>query len=637
MWDRKKFKAFDLETTGVLPEYALQPWRVPQGKAWVTSWATADCIGGEMQFEGDHWDGRTPLDITKRLRPILEHCAANDITIVGWNIAFDVAWLIAYGLEDVVTKVRFLDGMLLWRHLDIEPEYEMARHKKRSYSLKPAVAQYYPAYANYEAEIDYHSTDLEAIKKLYQYNIYDVAFTYGLSRQFYEELAKEPQRLAAAIIESDSIHHVADATVRGMVIDQQAGKSLSEGLIKQAADAIATLAPHGVTEKIARSPTQLAVLLFDTWGLPVLKENTGQKTGKVSRATDKEVLHELSLMDDRAKVLRSYREALNNKTKFADAPLASAAYNEDGKSHPTARIFGTYSGRMTYDSKQGKGKNGERQTGFAIHQEKRGKDFRNIVAAPEGYTLCEFDAAGQEFRWMAIASGDTTMLHLCEPGEDPHGFMGSQIVGRDYREMVAAVKSGDKTAKDGRQLGKVANLSLQYRTSPAKLRVVARVQYSLPMELPEAKQIHRTYLQSYPGVPQYWRNQINECSQRGYAETFAGRRVQLRDSFYGPKAWSLESTSINYRIQGTGADQKYLALCVLRPYMVRHGIYFGWELHDGIYLYIPDTKVAQCVPEIKQILGSLPYKQAWNFVPPVPLPWDAKTGKRWGDLKDWED
>jgi DNA polymerase I-like protein with 3'-5' exonuclease and polymerase domains len=81
------------------------------------------------------------------------------------------------------------------------------------------------------------------------------------------------------------------------------------------------LAPHGVTEKIVRSPMQLGKLLFDDWKLPVLKENTGAKTGKVSRATDKEVLHELAFIDPRAKELRAYREALNNETKFAETPL----------------------------------------------------------------------------------------------------------------------------------------------------------------------------------------------------------------------------------------------------------------------------------------------------------------------------
>jgi hypothetical protein len=32
--------------------------------------------------------------------------------------------------------------------------------------------------------------------------------------------------------------------------------------------------------------------MFDQWGLQVLKENTGKKTGKISRSTDQETLNE---------------------------------------------------------------------------------------------------------------------------------------------------------------------------------------------------------------------------------------------------------------------------------------------------------------------------------------------------------
>ena len=97
------------------------------------------------------------------------------------------------------------------------------------------------------------------------------------------------------------------------------------------------------------------------------------------------------------------------------------------------------------------------------------------------------------------------------------------------------------------------------------------------------------------------------------------------------------STSINYRIQGTGADQKYLALAVLKPYLNRIGAYFAWDLHDGIYLYVPDDKVKQAAHDIRYLLANLPYERAWGFSPPIDLPWDCKFGKSWGALKEWKD
>lgn len=637
MWDDSKYIAFDFETSGTLPEYALQPWRVAQGKAWVTSLATARKIPDNLVIDGGLLVGRTYEQIQAMVRDFLNYAVEHGLTVVGWNTAFDISWCLAYGCEDLVDRVKWLDGMLLWKHLTVEPEYEMTRGQKKSYRLKLAVTEFLPKFAGYEEDIDFHAVDAVSLLRLQAYNERDTMFTLRLARQFYNELAaSSPQRLRAALIEADSLPLVAKANLMGMLVDTEAATALGNKLVQVADDMLARLAPFGVTEKVVRSPKQLSKLLFEDWGLPVLKQNTSKLTGNTTDSTDKEVLHELSFIDPRAAQIRAYREALGNKTKFVDAPLDSVTYNEDGRTHPGATVFAAYSGRMSYSSKQGRNKD-ERQTGFALHQEKRGKDFRAIILAPPGHTLMEFDAAGQEFRWMAIASEDETMLALCLPGEDPHGFMGAQINSMDYRTLVAQVRAGDKAAKDARQLGKVANLSLQYRTSAKKLRVVARVQYNIPMELPEAETIHSTYQQSYRNVPLFWRRQIELTKRLGYVETYGGRRVQVVGNWRGTQGWSMESTSINYRIQGTGADQKYLALSVLRPYITRIGAVFAWELHDGIYLYVPDAMVKRAAVEIPYLLANLPYKKAWGFTPPIPLPWDCKAGRSWGELKEWED
>lgn len=201
--------------------------------------------------------------------------------------------------------------------------------------------------------------------------------------------------------------------------------------------------------------------------------------------------------------------------------------------------------------------------------------------------------------------------------------------------MLQDIEDKNPAAKDRRQLGKVANLSLQYRTSARKLRTVARVQYGLPMNLDQATLIRRTYLQSYRMVPVYWENQINLTTRDGYVETFAGRRVQVEGD-WKKDGWSMGSTAINYRIQGTGADQKYLALKVLKPLLTAIGAYFAWDLHDGIYLYVPDDQVEGAAYAIKSRLDSLPYKDAWDFTPPIKLPWDCKVGPSWGDLKEYK-
>lgn len=625
MIDWTKVTAFDFETSGTLPEYALQPWRVKTGDAWITSLATIRPAGSSYVKGGSLSPSK------EHLTELLTQAQATGGYIVGWNTVFDISWLLAMGLRDDVFKCKWLDGMLLWRHLEIEPEYDTVKGKKRSFGLKSAVAEFIPQHAGYEANVDFHATDADSLAALHEYNVQDTLFTFLIARGLFAQLS--PRQQNAALIEAEILPFLAEANLEGMLVDTLAANELATNLENIAHARLEELTPHGVTESVVRSPKQLAALMFGDGGGWQLTPH--KQTASGANATDKEALHELALVDPRARLLREYREALNNRKKFADTPLESVAYNGDHRTHPSAIPFGTYSGRVTYSSSQGANK-AKRQTGFALHQEKRGAEYRAILIPPPGYTLVEFDAAGQEYRWMAIASKDPTMLSLCQAGQDPHSFMGAAIAEVDYHELVGSVRSGDKVAKERRQLGKVANLSLQYRTSAPKLRTVARVQYGLPMELPEAQKIHRTYLSTYEKVPHYWATAIVRAQKNGYVETFAGRRVSLTDKWNGPLAWSMESTAINYRIQGTGADQKYLALKVIKDYLNYVGGRFAWDLHDGIYLYIPDEVAMEAARTIKDLLDNLPYAEAWGFTPPIPLPWDCKMGGSWGDLREVE-
>ena len=619
-----KIAAFDVETSGELPEYALQPWRVRQGKAWLTSLAWVWRQDGETMHDG----GLSPdLGMIRRM---LTWAQETDHFLVGWNVLFDIAWLYAYTDDEItklLDKVRFLDAMLLWRHSDIEPEYE---HKQqRSYSLKAAVPLFFPKHAGYEAEIDYHGTDPVKLQQLHEYNIKDCFFTLRLAKKFWEELNHSQQTVA--MTEAASFKMVARANLEGLTVDTVEARNLSTCLKQTAATKLASLAPHGITEKIVRSPKQLGNVLFDQWKLPVL-----DFTATGARATDKAVLHKLSLRDPRVKEIRAYREALNNNTKFAEAPLESVAYNQDGCAHPQARVFGTYSGRMTFSSKQGRGK-AERQIGFALHQMKRDPLFRRIIVAPPGFTLMEFDAAGQEYRWMAILSNDQTMLKLCQPGEDPHAYMASRIDRTlSYKRIMQEAKVAGSPEANARQCGKVVNLSSQYRVGYKKLQQIAEVAHGISLSLEEAQRIQKIYLNTYPGVKRYWDQQVRSAQANGFVKTIPGRRVRIVGQWGGEMSWQMEGTAINYPIQGTGAEQKYLALRYVRAYLNEIGARFAWDLHDGLYFYVPTPKVYDAAHHIKDELDTLPYEAMWGFKPPIPMPWDCKTGPSWGDLKPFE-
>lgn len=250
---------------------------------------------------------------------------------------------------------------------------------------------------------------------------------------------------------------------------------------------------------------------------------------------------------------------------------------------------------------------------------------------------------------MAVASGDETMLSLCAPGEDAHGYMGAQIAGWDYRELVRLVHEEDPEANLKRKLGKFSNLSFQYRVGPKTATAKARVDYELDVDETFIKQILATYKATYVGVSGgasgvggYWNRQIQKCRQLAYAETFAGRRVQLKGNWANKReSWALESTAINYPIQGTGGDQKYLALAIARNMLPKYNagalhasVYY--ELHDGLFFIIPKAKSELAAHELRYALSNLPYKHAWGITLPIQFPVDGKLGRSWGDLKEFK-
>jgi hypothetical protein len=342
----------DMETSGIKPEFALQPWRIPRGEAWVTSlvWLWPD------QGKLKHLGGVMPApEMTGRF---LEWAIAEGRTICGWNCPYDISVAMALGYRDLCMKAKWLDGRLLWRHAFIEPESDDAKPKKK-YGLKDFVREHLPQFAGYEADVDFHDTSPESLAKLHEYNLMDNVFTLRGCKMLWGMLTERQRQ--AALIEADCLPMVADANLQGLLIDTIAAQDLMLKL-KATADAkLAALAPDGVTEKVVRSPKQRAALLFDQWGLP-----PGKTTATGARSTDKEVLYELAFIDPRAKMLRDWGEALNCSKKFAETPLVAARYNGDGRAHPLMMVFGTYSGRATYASKQKNRKGGKHGEDAAV-------------------------------------------------------------------------------------------------------------------------------------------------------------------------------------------------------------------------------------------------------------------------------
>lgn len=588
-----KLAGFDLETSG------LEPWN---GTIYSMAY---------YETEGHTYKEPSKDDIEK----FLIYCRDNDIRIVGWNVMFDISWLLAAGFNDLVRQCKWLDGMLLLKRID---------GWRNSYGLKTVVAEHWPQHANYGIE-DFSKPDSEKRwDVLLTYNLNDVIFTLTLTKDFLSQMSEK--EINMALIEADVLPELAQAWLDGIHVDAAAVallKAENTALINQ------YIADLNITPKVIASPKQLADTMYVEWKLPIL-----ERTEKGAPSTSKDALNKLAVEfpnDDRIVKLLGMRKCMTIKGKYIEAVEKSIEHHKAPITHPQPQAGGTYTSRLTYSSKQGKNKD-TIQTGIALHQWSRDKRVRAELIPPPGYLLGEWDFSGQEMRLMADASMDETLLSVFTDGVDGHAFMGASIKKLDWR-WVRDNQEMDSVAKEARYLGKFANLSLQYRIGIPTMRIKALTQYQLNLSESETVQIKDTYIRTYPKVTDYWKSAIAFANKHGYAETRGGHRIQLNDM----EDYSQQQTAINFPIQGTGGDMKLLALSVIKNDFNRLGLHFAWDLHDALFLYIPDdSRAVKTAMYVQETLSNLPYKKVWGWEPAVPMPVDGKIGKSWGSLKGYK-
>lgn len=607
--------ALDLETGGEKQEYALQPWRVETRESRITVFGYASKHSGPRALS--NFDRQFMSDwLTKRER--------NRDIIVTANGIFDIAWLLAEGLKTEVFGCQWLDVLLLWKRVD------GARYE---YNVAEAVKQFYPQFAGYEEGVVFSDIE-QAVKK----NQLDTSLTLALASKFWQMLT-EPERRAARI-ECAGMPTVAESWLHGIVLDTDVLNNLMGTLNRERLETLyqlnETLTSQGKRElefEDLASPQKLGKVFFQEWGLTPVKMTSGGTKSKPQPSTDKESMIKLAVADELVGKVMLVRKASNRLNKFVTSPLESIQYNPDGRAHPMPRLSGTYTGRMTYSSKQGRGK-AEMPVGIALHQWERAKEVRRSIVAPEGMLMFEFDFTTQELRIIAdrifVMTGDDTLLRLLLDNVDIHSYMGSNIRNVPYDWLVAN-KDVDKQAGDIRYLGKFTNLSLQYRVGITTMRARALTQYGLWLTEHDAEHIKRTYLQTYPGVSLYWTAAVSQARELGYAETMGHRKILLTNF----EEYANQQTAINFPIQGTGGDMKSLAIAAIKEPLLLSGGVYGWDLHDALFVYLPDTDDAlETARNIKHRLSNLPYEKFWGWKPSLPLPVDAKWGTRWGDLKE---
>jgi DNA polymerase I-like protein with 3'-5' exonuclease and polymerase domains len=612
--------ALDLETapnTGDLSNgWALEPWRARQGKARITS----------VAVYGDKVRKQILEPKREQLIELLEELAGEEV-YAHWAL-FDIAWLIASvepnrmaRLHEAVKRVRWRDTALLAKWCI---NGRKADDMYFSYALLNLI-NVFKGKMGYEGADEFiRMKQAEALEQTDEYwqkrGEQDVLWTYRLAK-FLESQLPAPCR-RGFVIEQRSLPQIANSWLIGMYVDQDAFKK-AEAQIES--DIAAGCRELGLSEAVVGSPAQLGRVVFGEWGFqPIATTPTGQPKADA----DTWIVLAYQFGDPRLKTLLKTRQALTLRSKYIRTVYDALAHTGDGYMYGKPQLFGTTSGRLTMTSETVKGM----KVSMAMHQiPRKDKIIRAFMSPPPGYKIFETDAAAQESRIMGIWSGDEEITRIFNEGINFHSSMACEIYHIPYETFQAELKRENPQYIEFRQMGKLTNLSCNFRIGGKKLAMKSLTEYDSYMTEMDGRKLVRTFQRKYPMVPAYWNAIIEFAKQNGYSYTLAQRRWKVpTEMLNSGDAWKVEGTVISHPIQGTGGEMFLAALSQVPEARMQT------SLHDGIFWMVEDSPYGQQeADEILHRMNSTPYAKLWDMAElPIPLLYEGtRLGSSYADVK----
>ena len=164
----------------------------------------------------------------------------------------------------------------------------------------------------------------------------------------------------------------------------------------------------------------------------------------------------------------------------------------------------------------------------------------------------------------------------------------------------------DAVDNEQRRYAKVINFGLIYGMSAFGLA------QNLNIERSAAASYIERYFARYPGVREYMQNTRETAKQKGYVETYFGRRLWVPEinSANGQRRAGAERAAINAPMQGTAADLIKLAMIAVDKWLRDEKLQTKliMQVHDELVLEVPVNEldlVKKTLPELMQGVAKL--------------------------------
>ncbi len=324
------------------------------------------------------------------------------------------------------------------------------------------------------------------------------------------------------------------------------------------------------------SPKQLAHILFEKLGLPVLK-----KTAAGTPSTAEEVLSELALDYPLPKAILDYRKFAKLKSTYTDK-LPHMVDLRDNRIHTTFGQATAVTGRLA---------SSDPNLQNIPVRTPEGRRVREAFVARSGCKIISADYSQIELRIMAHLSQDKGLIRSFSRGEDVHRATAAEVFG----------KSPEAVTDNDRRMAKVINFGLIYGMSAFGLAK------NLGIDRTSAKRYMEEYFARYPGVADYMERTREEAKKNGFVKTDFGRKLwlpELKSSSAALRA-ATERAAINAPVQGTAADVIKKAMIAVDAWISEKHLNsrIVLQVHDELVLEVPEEEVNLVKEALPQLMA----------------------------------
>jgi DNA polymerase-1 len=344
------------------------------------------------------------------------------------------------------------------------------------------------------------------------------------------------------------------------------------------------------------SPKQLQDILFNKLGIKPLK-----KTPSGAPSTDEDVLQELALDYPLPKLLLEHRSLSKLKSTYTDK-LPKMINPSTGRIHTSYNQAVAITGRLASSDPN--------LQNIPIRT-LEGRKIREAFIANQDSAILSADYSQIELRIMAHLSQDKRLLDAFKNNEDIHKSTAAEIFNCDLNAV----------SQEQRRYAKVINFGLIYGMS------VFGLSKSLGIERSAASNYIETYFARYPGVKRYMEDAKLFAKDKGYVETFFGRRLWIPEinGSNGIRRAAAERAAINAPMQGTAADLIKLAMIAVDQWLTSCKdlkTKMIMQVHDELVFEVPNN-------EIEILQKELPILMEGVAKLDIPLIVDIGVGLNW--------